>query len=210
MAESSFPQGPGQRAIQLPDHGTSFEMLATVSHFKFQSEIQTGDYLTLYLQDFDEPKRSSNGLSLGFDGKFCNFAHLGADFHRGIPSGQIGFIQLGRFIGSQICGNSGQGQASGQRKRLIAVVLHPRYPHLAGPPSSLLEKTHRLLLHCCDHALGTFVSEVVVHHVQSVNNAGNPEAKGQKQVQDGLYGLSAEQNGYWRQDDGYEISHDDG
>jgi len=42
-----------------------------------------GDHLTLHFQDFDELEGASSGLSLGFDGKFRDFAHLGVDFCRG-------------------------------------------------------------------------------------------------------------------------------
>jgi len=63
-------------------HG--FDVLATVSGFDLQSVIQTGDHLPLHFQDFDALERSSGGLSLGFNGKFRDFAHLGVDFCRGI------------------------------------------------------------------------------------------------------------------------------
>ena len=56
-----------------------FVAIAAVSHFEIQPENQTGDYLTLLFQDFDEPEWFSGGLSLGFNGKFRNFAHLGVD-----------------------------------------------------------------------------------------------------------------------------------
>jgi len=85
-------------------------VLAAVSHFEIQPEIQTGDHLALRFQDFDEPDRSSGGLSLGLDGKFRDFAHLGVDFCRGIPSGEGGLIGFRGGVRGESGGDKDQSE----------------------------------------------------------------------------------------------------
>jgi len=72
---------------------------------------------------------------------------------------------------------------------------------------SFFDEPHRLLLHCGNHLFRADIRKVAVYHEKRMNDAGNPEKKGQNQVQNGLKGLAAQEDGDWRADDGEEVSH---
>ena len=87
-----------------------FETLGAVSYFEIYPEIQTGNHLALRFQDFDEMERSPCGLSMGFDGKFRDFAHLGVDFRRGISSAEGRRFGFCGFVAGECGGYEGKGK----------------------------------------------------------------------------------------------------
>ena len=66
-----------------------------------------------------------------------------------------------------------------------------------------------MTLQLADDPVGSFVREMAVDDEEGVNHAGDPKTEGQKQVDDGLEGFAAEQDGQRRTNDGEEVAHRD-
>ena len=107
----SIPRGQGQRAVQfLPDHDMGIEVLAAVGNLDLQSEVQTGDHLSLRLHDINQPEWFSSSLSLRLDGKSRCLPHLGVDFYRGVSSGDRVLIGFRGFVVSESSGSESQSE----------------------------------------------------------------------------------------------------